>query len=295
MNERHSFTRSLSHAAAMGQDLSTAMLLASFYGDLRTVESLVGRGVSVNLANEYGRTPLHRSAFSGHLPVVQYLVAQKAAIDARNTYQWTPAHSAASEGHAEVLDYLLSCKADARAVTDQGATMLHLAAENGHVKMLEHLISTLDASVSELDLHYNTPLHRACDNGHLAAVEFLVEHGAAINARNGAGETPLFLAAKEGAATCVAYLLSKAADIEIANVRMRSHRSVCAIAATDLRRLLVARAQNDGEYPDEVATDKATKQVFAAHAHGKLEGQPERELISEPLSSEPAGSVDELV
>ncbi len=73
---------------------------------------------------------------------------------------------------------------------------LFKAATAGDAAELERLLmsASLASYVSCEDEDSWTPLHHAVDGNHLAAARVLVSRGAAVNAANCTGDTPLHLA-----------------------------------------------------------------------------------------------------
>lgn len=69
--------------------------------------------------------------------------------------------------------------------------------------------------VPSLDLSLGAAWRRACSSGRLEAVRILIEEGKArVDAKDGMGGTPLYVAASTGQQAIAVYLLSKGADVE---------------------------------------------------------------------------------
>ena len=75
-------------------------------------------------------------------------------------------------------------------------TGLHLAAYFG-IKAIVKLLLEKGAAVDAADGDGETPLHWALDNGHVEVVRLLLEKGAAVDAADRDGQTPLSAAAVE--------------------------------------------------------------------------------------------------
>tara|TARA_R110000744_G_scaffold208098_1_gene326805 strand:+ start:376 stop:657 length:282 start_codon:yes stop_codon:yes gene_type:complete len=56
----------------------TALHFASSYGELETVQYLVGNGADVNSRDYKGRTPLYTASYFGNLEIVEYLESKGA-------------------------------------------------------------------------------------------------------------------------------------------------------------------------------------------------------------------------
>lgn len=90
---------------------------------------------------------------------------------------------------------------------------LHDAAKAGDLETIRYSWHA-GAGVNEMD-GSRTALATAAYNGHLDCVVFLVEHGAEVDAQNGAGYTALMCAATKNHSEIAEYLLSNGADPQI--------------------------------------------------------------------------------
>jgi glutaminase len=88
------------------------MFYAALYGDLLTVQKLDAAGVSVNVKDFDGRTPLHVAASEGYLDIVKYLVARDADISLKDTRGNDPRLDAIREGREVVYELLNSVKSN---------------------------------------------------------------------------------------------------------------------------------------------------------------------------------------
>ena len=160
---------------------------------------------------------------------VRSLLDDGADVNERDDAQWTPLHWAVQKDTAAISDLLLSRGADIEAKDEDGTTPLHIAAFNASVAPLALLLRR-DASVNARDNNGDTPLHFAAINGRTtlaelegaeenlvraiklegaAVAELLIDAGAALDATNSDGQTPLYLAASfshlETSALLIAY------------------------------------------------------------------------------------------
>jgi len=92
-----------------------------------------------------------------------------------------------------------------------GVTPLHIAASNGDVESIEVLVRGR-AVVDAHDALGNTPLVLGAMRGDLKVVQALIDAGADPNS-SGAGYTALHMAAKEGHAELVSFLLRSGARV----------------------------------------------------------------------------------
>jgi ankyrin repeat protein len=103
----------------------------------------------------------------------------------------------------------------ARASDISGQTALHLAVELAKLSYCELLIHR-GADVNAPTTHYRwTPLHHCADAeyGHAAVADLLLRYGAHVDARDLAGETPLFHAARYGHRELVRVLIDHGANV----------------------------------------------------------------------------------
>lgn len=148
-----------------------------------------------------------------------------------------PIHYAAMRLDGASIMRLIAAGADIEATDSSGLTPLHYAARERKLTTLRSLLES-GASPSPLDaILKRTPLHYAVDDSRSSVVarhygvsdppatdrfeviEALLGAGAAVNAFDAAGETPLHLAAAAADAAAVRLLLSSGAD---PNARNRS-------------------------------------------------------------------------
>src|SRR3954468_7486810 len=114
----------------------------------------------------------------------------------------------------KVMDLLKENAQGARDYSADGWTALHLAAFMGHRQAAEALLE-MGADLAALSKNQmaNQPLHAAlAGKTDHAMVQMLIDRGADVNARGGAGVMPLHLAASRGDGTMCDVLIKKGAD-----------------------------------------------------------------------------------
>ncbi len=110
------------HARAFNGD--TALMMASFKGNLAAAQLLIERGARVHHS---GWTPLHYAATGGHNDVARLLLDNGAELDARSPNNTTPLMMAAWRGHILTVKLLHDAGADATLKNDQGMTAIDFA------------------------------------------------------------------------------------------------------------------------------------------------------------------------
>lgn len=231
-------------------------------GNIKTVESLLASGVSINAKNNFGIMPIdlagdnidmlrllltqgaspNGTSFLGctllHSPnnnvveVVELLLKHGASPHTTNKAGYTPLHCYTS--NAESIKLLLNYGASPHAKNKEGATPLHCAVERGHASTLEILLSH-GANIEEKDYNGKTPLHAAMIGKSRKVVNTLLEHGAFIQARDQDGKTPLHAAAQFlSDPSIVKILLNRGALVNLKDYKGQTPLHVAAQFSTSL-------------------------------------------------------------
>ena len=152
--------------------------------DDRTVRSLLASGLDPNVTNPQGQTGL--------------VLAMK---------DDSPKVAAALLAHPAI-------QVDAATAADETALML--AAMRGRLDWVQRLV----ARGAAIQRQGWTPLHYACSGPDgLAVAKYLLDQGAAIEARSPNGTTPLMMAARYGSQDTAEWLLQRGANVLARNDR----------------------------------------------------------------------------
>lgn len=202
-------------------------------------------GTAIAGEAEDGRD-LREAALHGDAATVREMLATSAgaaAVNAADVQGFTPLLYASKEGHDDVALDLLRGGADGAAASSDGWTALHGAAEHGLHRLAEFLLllgeprPAVDVATSD----GTTPLMVAAFRGRLAVVRLLLQHGAAVNKRDGTGLTALMAAASQGDTDMVRHLLSAGAR---PNMAMKDGNTALILSAIngngDIPPLLIA-------------------------------------------------------
>ena len=181
---------------AFANNSESPLMWAAVEGHLVVVETLLMAGANLGITRTGGGTALHIAALSGCVAIVSALLARGAGKDALDVNGESPLMWAAEKGHLAVVETLLGAGADFNiSRTPDGGAALHIAARAGHTAVVSALLNAGSGKCS-LDNHGKSPLMWAVAEGHLAVVETLLESGADLSVRSRHdGSTPLLVAA----------------------------------------------------------------------------------------------------
>ncbi|KAA8523734.1 hypothetical protein F0562_010157 [Nyssa sinensis] len=168
---------------------------------------------------------LYNSAKSGNIDVLNQLLNENPSLILKLTpHENTVLHIAARSGHKNIVAEIYGrMRSLLRHPNLDGDTPLHVAARAGHFSILSFLIAEI-SSLSWIGIENernrgieilrwrnrwnNTVLHEAVRNHHVAVVELLIKVDSELAcSRNNAGESPLYLAARDGMGEIVNQIL----------------------------------------------------------------------------------------
>jgi ankyrin repeat protein len=193
-------------------DGATALLWASHWDDLSTIELLLEAGADPNAADDHGVTPLERAAENASLAMVRRLLEAGARAEVVQTSGLTPLMTAARTGNAEVVRALVSGGADVNAATiETNSTALMWAISEGHPETVRLLLDSgawPDTSTTQ----GLTPLMFAARAGDIQTAEALLAAGVDVNDTGSDGTHPLPFAIVSGQGEFALFLLEQGAD-----------------------------------------------------------------------------------
>jgi ankyrin repeat protein len=191
---------------------------------------LLEHGASPNLAGKNKLTPLMVAAANYQPDIVKVLLdhgADPNAVDESGETVLLKAAASRRSWHEEekpLIHFLLEKGADRQRANPHGITPLMLMAGEGNPAV--RLLLDKDVDVNARDDQGNTALHYAArsfvGDWQQRIGGALLEKGAAVNAANHDGETPLILAATQYRAEAAELLLDNGADV---NAKTKSGRT----------------------------------------------------------------------
>ena len=187
----------------------TSALVRAIRQGPETVQAVISAN-NVQSRDSQGRTALHIAVLSHAEPdVVNFLIKSGADINARDKNGDSPLHIAVRENDRANGELLLARGADVfyPNVTGDSPLRAALTRRGGREDwVLNSLV------IKAADGAGNTPLHLAAEWQLDQVVSFIVDKGGSLNAKNANGETPLFSAVKADSAITVRSMLSASAD-----------------------------------------------------------------------------------
>src|SRR6476660_125286 len=129
------------------------------------------------------------AAMNKNKDLVRSLLQKKADVNAPQVDGTTALHWAVRRDDAEMADLLIRAGARVAAANRDGATPMQLAALNGSAAMLGLLIAAGADPNAPVSRFADTVLMMAARTGKTDAIEVLLDHGAAVNARETWGGT----------------------------------------------------------------------------------------------------------
>ena len=252
-------------ARAKAHDASL-LLLAAEGSHASVVKLLLGAGLDPNDADDMGDTPLKEAANRGDAESVELLLGAGAKVDlvpprrrSDGLFGFIPGPSstplmlAAANGHADAVRELLKHKPDLSLKDRHGQTAYDTARRRGHravalllkaagaggpgTATLNDLLSAADAGdvpamaealaagirvggKNAYEFGGRTALMIAAENGHADAVRFLLKSGANVRERSAdtflGGATPLHYAARAGRVDVMKILIEAGAEVTAA-------------------------------------------------------------------------------
>ena len=235
----------------------TKLQIASLKGDIIQVKRLIALGADVNIADQFGYTPLHEACYTGQ--IVELLLAAGAypypvhefntppdpfeiscikghillafLLDFKRASQvWPVCYQAAYQGDLKTLKSI--SKSYFNVKNDYGWCILHLAVLTGQKKMIDYLLEN-GANLYATSSKGYTSLHLASYYNEFDIVQQLINWGADVNCIDNEGATPLHSAAAQDADKVGEILIKAGSDIHHQNNKGKTPFHIACETATD--------------------------------------------------------------
>ncbi|XP_072300519.1 ankyrin repeat and EF-hand domain containing 1a [Eucyclogobius newberryi] len=109
-------------------------------GDMESLDLAFSQGVSVDIQDEFYKTPLMTACQCGNYEMVQYLLSRGADVNVHDQFFWKALHHAAYAGHVDIIELLLEEGAVINAAAMYGGTPLIRAIQSSKPAAVECLI-----------------------------------------------------------------------------------------------------------------------------------------------------------
>ena len=194
-----------------GTDLSWIQLHAACsLGNVPNVQILLGAKTDVNHASSAGLTPLHIAITNSNIDLVTLLLEQNVNVNSVTIDHQSPLHIACENGEEAIIQRLLAQKADSTLKNITGNTSLHLAVQPKQEAKTILLKSGTNVSTKDKRLYQSS--FQTCS---IQTVQAIIDKGAAVNAVNSRGQTPLWFACSDGLEHVIRILLDRGANPNI--------------------------------------------------------------------------------
>lgn len=191
----------------------TPLLLAIERNQTQQVDFLIKNGADIHAEDKSGESAFVHALSMG-LPMIEHLVSEKNSMD-RDSNGSTPLHLAINhKASGDIIYYLVEKKALINTRDKLGNTPLHIAAEKNYREAGEILLAH-NADIFYSNLSGESPLKFAMRLRE-GREEWMINSNTLL-AKDGAGNTPLHLAAEWQIVPMMMYLLEKGADIDARN------------------------------------------------------------------------------
>src|SRR5882762_5702509 len=182
------------------------------------VATLIEQGADFNALHE-GATPLYRATLAADVEIVELLLSRGADVNAPSNDRDLPLRTANrfanAQGAFETVEGLMAASAGRNTRTAEKLTPLHAAYA---VQIIRTLLAR-GARVDARDSAGNTPLFWAGLGYNQSGAELLLQRGADINARNNGGLSALDAASAMGHSMLRTWLLARGASGSMRGLR----------------------------------------------------------------------------
>lgn len=209
------------------RDGTPRLVLASIFGDLEMVKSLISEGADLNAAsyNDMGTrmvpspdvvqpTPEQLAEFEKLMSLVPKEMLNQPVVNTPTSTLSTALMAASRFGFFEIAEVLLNAGAQIERGDYRGATALFIAAENRNANIV-NLLLTRGANPSHVSADARTFLHAAVSGGDTNIVKVAMQYPYEINARSKYGDTPLLGASWKRRLDLLEMLINVGADVNV--------------------------------------------------------------------------------
>uniref|UniRef100_A0A1L8DND3 Protein phosphatase 1 regulatory subunit 16A n=1 Tax=Nyssomyia neivai TaxID=330878 RepID=A0A1L8DND3_9DIPT len=234
---------------------SVMLLEAAARNDIVEVAKLLQKGVTPDATNEDGLTALHQCCIDNNADMLRLLLDYGANVNAQDSEKWTPLHAAATCGHLNLVKFLINRGANLLSVNADGnmpydlcddeETLDCIEAEMSRRGVTQELIDETRAGTEIMmlndleeiglmggdlelpDQQGATPLHIAAANGYARVVEYLLDQHIMVDSVDNDLWTPVHAAACWGHLEVLEMLAQSGADLNAKNRNDETPSDIC--------------------------------------------------------------------
>ncbi|KAL9473864.1 hypothetical protein ACSS6W_008244 [Trichoderma asperelloides] len=170
----------LSWAAGNGYHVAVKLLIKGGRSRWKGIKLPFKAGAQVDSVDQHHLTPLSYAVLNGHVAAAKLLLKAGARVNTRDSIGGTPLSYAVCNGHEHMVNLLLKKETIVDSEDDMSAGLLLSAAEKGHEGIVKLLLDRGRVDPNSKDKDGNTPLYLAVKNGHRPIIELLLENKVTI-------------------------------------------------------------------------------------------------------------------
>ncbi|XP_062523738.1 myotrophin-like [Corticium candelabrum] len=114
----------------------TALIWAAINGNEKIFDLLIKHHSDLLKKDKWGRTAIHYAAICNHVTIIEKLFFLGVSVDINDNEGCTPLWLAASNGHVSCVDFLLNHRASPHHKSQKGSP-LDVAKQHGHVDVVQ--------------------------------------------------------------------------------------------------------------------------------------------------------------
>ncbi len=315
---------------AEGKTITTIALDAS---NIPVLNTLIKKNINLNEPDKDGQRPMHHAARDGKYDILNFLLEHKISHNVTDKEGNTPLHYTAMYNRKKEMDLLLAHTADIQQCNNAGEDIFLIAVDKKHIDLVEYLakkpgininirdkkgqtafmrttiaqdytgskklydlgvnlrltdydqenvlhkaaalgneditklVLSRDKTLLEIkNKHGETPLFVAVKNGRYAISQALIQqYGASINSTNNNGENPLFVAIAKGYETSTKILLQAGASV---NTKNKFGETPLLVAVKNGRAELVTLLTQQYNAPVNITSNNGSIPLFIAVENG---------------------------